>query len=168
MNRWVKLAMLFVAAFVASQFLLQSPMPRMPAGKGAPALALQALDGRRHDLAGLRGKNVLVNFWATWCGPCLIELPELAALSRDRCVEVLGVVEDSPDDDVQERSREIPYPVLLDPGGAAGSAWGVQGFPTSFLVDGEGRVRRVFTGPVSRRGIREALPPAAAASCPAG
>jgi thiol-disulfide isomerase/thioredoxin len=113
----------------------------------APALRLQDLDGSTHDLADLRGRLVLVNFWATWCPPCRREMPSLERLNqqlRDRGLTVLAVdVGEDPDTVFAFTGQLEPtpsFPLLLDPESRAAEAWRVKGLPTSFLIDPQGRV----------------------------
>jgi cytochrome c biogenesis protein CcmG/thiol:disulfide interchange protein DsbE len=168
MNRWLKLGLLFLVAVVGTQLLLRRPQSAVNGGSAAPPLALPDLGGRTIDLESLRGRVVLVNFWATWCPPCRAELPELAELWQDHersCLEVLGVAEQSPPADLQLASRSIPYPILTDPRGAAATAWSVFGFPSSYLVDPEGKVVRVFEGAVRKQDVVEAMRSHLPASC---
>jgi cytochrome c biogenesis protein CcmG/thiol:disulfide interchange protein DsbE len=170
MTNWIKLAVLAVAAVVVVQLFVQRSQPALDAGSPAPPLALPDLEGRKVDLAGLKGRVVAVNFWATWCGPCQVEIPELAEVwtdHRDRCFELLGVAEESAREDVLRMAPRIPYPILLDERAEALSAWRVAGYPRTYLVDAEGNVRRVFQGAVSKRQLEEAMRPLLPASCPA-
>ncbi len=170
MKSWLKLALLAVAAVVATQLLLR-PGSGGPAPAGAaPPLALPALDGRPVDLGKLRGKVVAVNFWASWCGPCALEIPELAEVwteNRDRCFELLGVAEESARADVARMAPSIPYPILLDERAEALGPWGVQGYPVTVVVDPEGRVRQTFRGALSKRRLEAAIRPLLPATCPA-
>jgi cytochrome c biogenesis protein CcmG/thiol:disulfide interchange protein DsbE len=168
MNRWLKLGLLFVVAVAGTQLLLRRPSTAVNGGSSAPRLSLPDLGGRTVDLEALRGRVVLVNFWATWCPPCRAELPELAELWQDHkgsCFELLGVAEQSPPEDLAAASRSIPYPILTDPRGDAAAAWNVFGFPSSYLVDAQGKVIRVFEGAVRKQQVLEAMRPHLPVSC---
>ena len=116
-----------------------------PARQPTPALRLQDVDGHPWDLAQLRGKVVVVNFWASWCGPCVDEMPVLAALARQdpAHVAVVGVNYKEGMDAIARFSagRPLTYPVLRDRDGAAFAAWTGGVMPTTILVDARGRAR---------------------------
>ncbi len=178
MRTALKLAVVALLALAVGRMYerLHAPAPAAPpAGADAPPLALRDTTGRDVSLAGLRGKVVAVNFWATWCGPCRQEIPDLARVyeaHRGRCFELLGVAEESGGrDDVIAAARRlgINYPVLLDERGVAGDAFRIPGYPRTFLIDVNGKVRNVFAGAVEREVLESALAPLLAeapASCP--
>ena len=128
------------------------PAPQASATKVAPAFDLPDLNGGRVSLADLEGKVLVVDFWATWCGPCITEIPHYAEFWRKnqpRGVEVLGVVMDSgsPDDILDfVREYKIPYRQLLGDDEIAGEFGVNQGFPTTFVIDGEGVIRSKILG----------------------
>ena len=167
--RWWKVVLLVAAAVAITQAFVRRPASR-GAGAPAPALALDDVRGAHHDLASLRGKVVAVNFWATWCAPCLQEMPELAEVwrrNRDRCFELLGVAEESDHADVLRMAGTVPYPILVDERAEVASGWKVPGYPFTFLVDAQGRVAKVFQGAVSGKDLEASLAPLLPASCAA-
>jgi thiol-disulfide isomerase/thioredoxin len=115
-------------------------------GKASPALAGPSLDGRRIDLKDLHGRVVLVNFWATWCGPCADEMPSIERLKaklEGRPFDVVTVNFGESRERIKEflwRQR-VSLPVMLDPDKEAANAWNAKGLPMSFLVGADGRVR---------------------------
>jgi thiol-disulfide isomerase/thioredoxin len=116
-----------------------------PAKQKTPALRLSGLDGKDWDLAQLRGKVVVVNFWASWCGPCVDELPVLNQLAgRDPArVAVVGANYKEPLDTIERFAGAHPfaYPVLRDRSGEMFKAWTAGVMPTTILVDRQGRAR---------------------------
>lgn len=125
--------------------------PAAEVGRAAPAFRLRTLDGSLTELTDLRGRYVLLNFWASWCGPCRGETPELQALFERKApgLVVVGVN--------QQESREaagefaeafaVTYPIALDTDGQVSGAYRVStGLPISLLIDPEGVIRRVYLG----------------------
>lgn len=123
------------------------------AGVTAPAFELPRLgDGAPVSLAGLRGRVVLLNFWATWCKPCEDELPSMERLHRTLAgsgFELVAVsVDDVPDPVAAFRARYgLSFPILLDPERRVSGAYQTHHFPESFLIDAEGRVVERYIGP---------------------
>jgi len=116
-----------------------------------PALDLLRPNGEPLSLASLRGKVVLVNFWATWCEPCVAEMPSLQALRDElawRDFEVLGVNYQEGPARIESfvRRTGIDFPIVRDTDGAAARAWNARVFPSSFLVDRSGRIRYALVG----------------------
>jgi len=106
---------------------------------------LTDLQGKSWTLKDLRGKVVLVNFWATWCPPCQKEMPDLEALHKrfqDQGLVILAISEDEETDKVKPfiTERKISYPILLDPGQKVNSMFQVDGIPKSFVYNREGKL----------------------------
>ena len=119
----------------------------------APDIAFVAADGSEHHLSDFLGHGMVINLWATWCAPCVAELPSLAALSKTLAPDDIAVLPLSSDRGGANvvraffQEHEISgLPVLLDPRGAAAHAWHTRGIPTSVIVDRQGRQRARLEG----------------------
>jgi peroxiredoxin len=133
-------------------------------GHPAPDFTLRSLTGSTVTLRSLRGKVVLLNFWATWCTACRAEMPRLAgwyrSLRRSGLV-ILGI------DDAESTGAArayvwrlgIPYPIAVDPDGTTSAQYEVTGLPTSLLVDRTGTVRAISPGMLSEQYRRTHLEP---------
>jgi thiol-disulfide isomerase/thioredoxin len=135
------------------------------AGLAAPALAFEVTDtdGKRHRLADYRGKWVVVNFWATWCTPCIKEIPEIAEFQRAHAparAVVLGIALDSEDEaKVKQFARKYghAYPLVLEDDDTEKAFGKVKGLPTTILYDPSGRRAWERTGTVTRKSLEEAI-----------
>lgn len=119
----------------------------------APDIAFVAADGTVHHLAEFIGHGMVINLWATWCAPCVAEMPSLAALSRTLAPDDIAVLPLSSDRGgaavvraFYQEHGVVSLPILLDPRGAAAHAWNAQGVPTSIIVDRKGRDRARVEG----------------------
>lgn len=130
----------------------------------APDVELQTLDGQTFRLNEMRGRVVLLNFWATWCIPCREEIPELNQMQRDleaRGLSVVGVSWDDTAEGVRAFQNRIPleYRVLVGGDGVGSQFGGVASFPTTFIIDREGRIRQTIIGARDRAGFEAAVMP---------
>ena len=167
MNRRVLLAGLLVVVPLLGILVLNigrdphafnSPMIGLP----APAFTLNAVGGGAPvSLASLRGRPVVINFWATWCVPCYEEHAVLVAAAREAgdSVQFLGVIYEDEEDRVGDfLSRQgSAYPSLMDDNGKTAMAYGIYGVPETFFVDAQGRIAAKYTGPLRPDLIAEHL-----------
>lgn len=141
------------ASWLAAASLLIAALPA-----GAAGFTLQDMSGKTHRLTDYRGKWVLVNFWATWCPPCLSEIPELIALHnahKDKDLVVIGVALDSTRVSVTEFAGKsgISYPLVLGDRKMSGQIGAVEVLPTSYLYAPNGELVSRQAGEVTRASV---------------
>ena len=140
-----------LCAAVLAATLHAAELRRWPAKAAAPPIELLTVEGVPFSLAQLRGKVVLVNFWATWCEPCVTEMPALQQL-RDRLgergFEVLAVNYQEGPARIGEfvKKSNLSLPVVRDTDGSVAKQWGARVFPASFLVDRAGNIQFAVSG----------------------
>lgn len=146
-------ALLACGLLLAACSALQGPQPVV--GAQAPDFTLPGLDGEPVRLSELRGQRVLLNFWATWCGPCRQEMPAIQARYNHGDFAVLAVDFGETRAQVQGFINEIgvDLPIVLDADGSVQELYRVRGYPTTFFIDAQGVIRFFHIGEMSTEDI---------------
>lgn len=124
----------------------------------APGISLKSLEGKDVKLADLRGKVIMVNFWASWCPPCKAEMPAIENVYlqyKDQGFEVLAVdstIQDNPTDvSIFVKANHLSFPILMDITGLATKTYRIQSLPSTFFIDKSGIIRKIeLGGPMSK------------------
>jgi len=182
------LALVVVAVVVAGMLFVGLRMARRPGGGAAPRItqatvapdfSLESLDGKNMRLSDLRGKALLLNFWATWCGPCKIEMPWFVDLQNQygsQGLQIVGVaMDDASKEDIAKFAKDmgVNYPILIGKEAVGDAYGGVPAMPESFFIGRDGKVVDKILGLKGKGEIEDAIkkamntPPAASqASAP--
>lgn len=128
-----------------------------------PEIKIATLDGKEFDLAAQKGKWVIVNFWATWCSPCIKELPEISKFVKEHDnVRAIGLAyEDTDKSEIEAflKKHPVSFPIAqvdtFDPPKAFETP---RGLPTTYIVDPAGKIAHKFTGPVDEAALSKAIP----------
>ena len=132
-------------------FLLSHCTKKGKESAPTPDFTLKTLDGKEITLSGLKGKVILLDFWATWCGPCREAIPHLVQLYKayqDKGFEVIGMSMDKGEGEIVRnfvKSMDIPYPIILAPEEVAKN-YGVTALPTTLFIGKDGKVREKIVG----------------------
>ena len=156
------LPILLLAAWSAVLLMRPAPGGLAQIGGAAPAFALTDLDGNPVRLADLRGRPVIVNFWASWCAPCIDEFPALTAAAQTHHAEGLAVVGIVYRDQAEParaflRRMGASWPSALDPGERVASQFGVIGPPETFFIDRSGVIAERQIGQLSPADLQSGL-----------
>lgn len=143
LRQCICLAALLVSSFAAAAD--GPPLTPMPDQPAAPDFVLTAPDGSRHSLVEMRGKPVIVNFWATWCPPCRAEMPSMQRAweqIKDDGILMLAVNVGEDAQTISQFTSEVPvdFPLPMDLDSKVTQRWPMRGLPTTFVVDPEGRL----------------------------
>ena len=140
-----------------------SSAPRITLSTIAPDFSLESLDGKTMRLSDLRGKAVLLNFWATWCGPCKIEMPWFVDLQNQygsQGLQIVGVaMDDASKEDIAKFAKDmgVNYPILIGKDSVGDEYGGVNALPQSFLIARDGKVVDKIVGLRGKSEIEDAI-----------
>ncbi len=150
-----------LAAQTARRFI---DKPRRAREPFAPALAVTTLQGEKYSLDAMAGKVVVIDFWATWCPPCVESVPELKELLRKYPREKVSLISISADDDEEKwkafiAKKQMDWPHYRDEDGAIEEAFAVHAFPTYLVIDGDGIIRQRIEGADQQRSVASQIAP---------
>lgn len=166
---WISQRLQFINAEELLTLETSSPAVRPADAAESPQTAygsydftLTSIDGERVRLADYQGKAVLVNFWATWCGPCVVETPALVRVYnkyKGRGFSVIGVALQSEEDKIKDfvKKYHVPYAIASDTTSEVGLRYQVFALPSSFLFTADGKVKKAFTGYVEEEALEREL-----------
>jgi len=179
LKRWILLVGAVVSLIAAFFVVWETGLPERAAYTGfiqageeyapelnaiAPPFEAQTLAGETLRLADLRGKMVLINFWATWCEPCKAEMPDLQAVYESyqtRGLRVLGINLGESKNDVQTWVNQLglTFDIMMDDRQQIASQYQIRGQPTSYLVAPDGVITQIYYGPTIRANLEAAIAP---------
>src|SRR6266850_7819263 len=154
--------MLFVGLRMARRSGV-SATPRITRATVAPDFSLESLDGKNMRLSDLRGKAVLLNFWATWCGPCKIEMPWFVDLQNQygsQGLQIVGVaMDDASKEDIGKFAKDmgVNYPILIGKEAVGDQYGGIPGLPETFLIARDGKIVDKIIGLRGKAEIEDAI-----------
>lgn len=146
MKRWIgPIIVVLVVALLGYGLLKEDDTPSSPiVNRPAPEFTLQSLEGQEYQLSKLKGRPVVINFWASWCLPCRVEAPVYRTLSRDAGdqVEFLGIAFNDDQKKAQAFQEEfgLNLPILWDPGSRVAIDYGVAQIPVTLVLDQDGTI----------------------------
>jgi thiol-disulfide isomerase/thioredoxin len=152
--RWFGHLVVILAIFAVLHWWRTSPL----ASGDAPPLSGDLVYGGWVDLADFRGKPILVHFWAAWCPVCKLEDDSVDAIAKDFAVITVAMQSGGPTDIAAHLKKEgLSFAAIADPYGEIATRWGVAGVPTSFVLDGTGRIKFSTVGHTTEMGLRGRL-----------
>ncbi len=133
-------------------------------GQPAPRWTLNTLDGKPVNLSDMQGKPALINFWASWCPPCIEETPALIQAydelkGEGRSMEFIGIGTNDKVDNLKKfaTNNDVSYVLVADPDGKVSDAYGVLGMPTTVFIDSNGIVRKIHNGAIRKEQVLEIM-----------
>ncbi|ANE49029.1 thiol-disulfide oxidoreductase [Paenibacillus swuensis] len=158
-KRWVQLviltAVVLIGGYTIGSALFTDRTKVLKVGDKAPSFSLQGMDGQERSLSDYKGKYVILNFWGTFCPPCVEEMPAIqrqhAKWSKDYPLEVLGVNLSEDAYTVQSfiKRNKLVFPIVLDANRATEKKYALQNYPTTFFIDPDGRIVEIYVGGIT-------------------
>ena len=152
---------LSLALLCSLSFMISSPAQAAAGAGPAPNFTLKSLSGKNLKLSEMTGNVVLINFWASWCGPCREEMPLINELSTKAggSYHVLGIAVEDTRAAVIEYAKEakLAFPIALDLNSTVKRAYRIFGPPATLFIDGQGIIRDVVLGPITSARVKEAI-----------
>ena len=140
---------------------LDTSLPSLQVGSIAPDFSLQSSSDTIIMLSSLRGKIVMVNFWASWCGPCKEEMPAIQNVysKYSENLMILGVNDDDSVSTIRDFARqfELTFPLLIDSTGSVAAQYGIRAYPSTFFIDRDGIIFRIMVGTMTQSTIEDIL-----------
>ncbi|PWW05590.1 peroxiredoxin [Paenibacillus cellulosilyticus] len=154
----ILLGVLLLGGYAIGKTLFASDDGRPEVGGAAPNFTLLDLDGQSHQLADYQGKAVVINFWGSFCPPCVTEMPEFQRMYdkyKDKSFEVLAINLSEDDLTVNNfvKERSLNYPILRDANRVIERRYGLSQYPTTFFVKPDGTIMDIFVGGMSEQDI---------------
>jgi cytochrome c biogenesis protein CcmG/thiol:disulfide interchange protein DsbE len=149
-------------ALAAGLVLWQAGLPQIHSLAVAPSFKADTLDHKRLEVSSQLDRPLVINFWATWCVPCIVEMPRLEAAyqaGKGSSLLIVGVNAGEDDEHVRAwvEANAISFPIVLDRFGELETAYQVNGYPTTFFVDRQGRVEYIVEGTLSEKELQRGL-----------
>ncbi len=161
-RRWIGYGLVLLSAMAVPLYAATAPTHARTdfVGRAAPSFDRVDLEGKRVELSAYRGKVVLLNFWATWCGPCLTETPVFVSWQKQYGGQGLQVIGISMDDDAPPvrrmyRKYRMNYPVAMGDAKLGELYGGVLGLPVTYLIDSHGKIVRRYEGAVDLKELEK-------------
>jgi cytochrome c biogenesis protein CcmG/thiol:disulfide interchange protein DsbE len=133
-----------------------NPLPRI--GSAIPAFELSDLEGKKKSNLDFQGRPVIINFWATWCGPCKLEMPILQKIRQeyDGKISLVAVNFEEPRETVKQflTQNKIEVPVLLDETGSMANSYGIHAFPVTYFIDAKGVIKSMHIGQLDKEMVK--------------